>query len=441
LKATTKQALWLLVYFALLLLPPALVLLAPRPAARELWRELSVGLAFIGLALMGLQFIPTARLRPLTNLFPVDDTYFVHKQTSMLAFLLIAAHPLILFLFNPNTVLLLNPLTAPTRAVLGVVAAIAVAGLIATSFFRIDLGLKYEPWRGVHTVLAPAAVILALLHMLGVDYYMSLPWVRGVWIALTVLWLGLLVRTRLIKPLRLLRRPYRVTSVEAETRSAWTLTLEPDGHPGIEFMPGQFVWLTIGRSPFSLREHPFSITSSAERTDTLQFGIGEAGDFTSQIGQVPVGTTAYVDGPHGDFTIDHHRGPGYVFIAGGIGSPPIISMLRTMADRGDGTPVWLFYGNRSWEDVYCRYELEALEQRLNMHLVHVLEAPPTDGQAWEGEVGFVTAEVLDRHLPPDRNGLLYFICGPLPMIRPVTAALKTVGIPGKQVITEEYEMV
>jgi ferredoxin-NADP reductase len=108
-----------------------------------------------------------------------------------------------------------------------------------------------------------------------------------------------------------------------------------------------------------------------------------------------------------------------------------------MADREDVRPVLLFYGNRDWDDVAFRDELEQLEDRLNFTLVHVLEQPPA---GWEGESGYVTAEVLARHLPSNFRRFQYFICGPDPMMDAAEAALVELGVPAERVHTERFDM-
>ena len=80
-------------------------------------------------------------------------------------------------------------------------------------------------------------------------------------------------------------------------------------------------------------------------------------------------------------------------------------MLRTMADRDDVRPTLLFYGNRDWDDVAFREELGQLTDRPNLTLVHVVERPPAD---WEGETGYVTADVLARHLPTGYRRFQFF---------------------------------
>ncbi|MFO1425831.1 MAG: hypothetical protein U1F11_02435 [Steroidobacteraceae bacterium] len=157
-------------------------------------------------------------------------------------------------------------------------------------------------------------------------------------------------------------------------------------------MPGQFAWLTLRASPFAMREHPFSIASSPEQPQRIEFAIKELGDFTATIKDIRPGEIAWVDAPYGDFGIDRCAGAqAAVFVAGGIGIAPILSMLRALAERGDRRPLWLFYGNRVLERVAFREELDRLAQRLDLKVVHVLLEPPAD---WSGERGFVSQQVL-----------------------------------------------
>jgi predicted ferric reductase len=161
----------------------------------------------------------------------------------------------------------------------------------------------------------------------------------------------------------------------------WNSHLEPEGHTGFRFQPGQFAWLSLWNGPFGMREHPFSFSSSAERQGEMTMTIRELGDFTATVKEVQPGQRAYLDGPYGAFSVDRHRSPGYVFIAGGAGITPVISMLRTLADRGNDQPLLLIYANMAWEDVIFREELEELKRRLRVTIVHVLEQPPRVGRA------------------------------------------------------------
>jgi predicted ferric reductase len=159
-------------------------------------------------------------------------------------------------------------------------------------------------------------------------------------------------------------------------RRARAFETSPPQIDGFRFEPGQFAWITVGKSPFAITRHPFSISSSAEKTGRVAMSIKAAGDFTRKIGRLQPGAAAYLDGPYGAFTVDRHNGPGFVFIGAGVGITPLMSMLRTMADRRDPRPCYLFFGNREWEGVAFREEIEELESRLNLEVVHVLSRPP-----------------------------------------------------------------
>jgi predicted ferric reductase len=436
-KRIPKTVLWLILYGLLILAPLLILLIAPGPPGREFLRELSVAIGFAGLSLMGLQFIPTARLPGLGQVFPIDTLYIFHHHLSVIGFILVIVHPVLLFINNPYTLRLLNVFTAPWRAKAAVSAVALTALLVITSAYRKQIRLKYEAWRLLHDILAVGVAALALYHMFMVNYRMSVPAQRVLWIVYPIVWAGMMGYIHLIRPLRMLRRPYEIVEVIPERGQSYTLRLAPVGHRGIRFHPGQMAWLTLKSSPFWIQEHPFSFASSAERTETIDFAIKELGDMTAQVKDLPPGHRVYMDGPFGVFGIDRRPAPGYVFIAGGIGITPLLSMLRTMADRGDKTPVIFFYGNPTWESTAFREEIETLGKILNLKTVHVLEKPPDD---WEGERGFITRDILDRHLPEDRRAYHYFLCGPLPMIYVVERHLLNLDIPLRAIVAERYQM-
>jgi predicted ferric reductase len=172
----------------------------------------------------------------------------------------------------------------------------------------------------------------------------------------------------------------------------------------------------------------------------VEFGIKALGDFSATIGDVVPGETVYLDAPYGVFSIDNNKdAPGFGYIIGGIGVTPCMSMLRSMARRGDRRPLWLFYGNTAWDDVIYREEIEALARQLDLTVMHVLEHPPED---WTGEQGFIRKEILESHLPQDLRGQLhYFLCGPTPMTTAAESGLREIGVPLDHIQTEIFELV
>jgi ferredoxin-NADP reductase len=128
----------------------------------------------------------------------------------------------------------------------------------------------------------------------------------------------------------------------------------------------------------------------------------------------------------------------HVLVAGGIGVTPMMSMIRTLADRGDKRPVILLYASKDWESISFREDLERLEARLNLTIVHVLQNPLT---GWTGERGYITAEMFKRHLPPPYADHEYFICGPDVMMDAIEKALKSLGVPLSKYHSERYSFV
>ncbi len=433
-----RGALWIALYLFFVLAPLFALLLGAHPPARSFWTELSIALGYSGLAMMGLQFGLTARFRHVTEPWGEDVIYHFHRQLSLIAVALVVAHPIILFIVRPELLGLLNSFTAPWRARFAALSTYSLIAIVAMAVWRKQLRLRYETWHLTHVVLAVVAVAAGILHMVGWSFYFGDPWKRALWIALTLFWIGLLFYVRVIKPLFVLRRPYRVAELRPERGDTWTLLLEPDGHAGFQFRPGQFGWLTIYGSPFKITSHPFSFSSSAAAGDgRVAMSIRKLGDFTDGIDRVPVGRRVYLDGPYGAFTIGHPADM-HVLIAGGVGITPMMSMIRTLADQGDKRPIVLLYGSKSWDEITFREELDELKSRLNLTVVHVLENPP---EGWAGERGFINEEVLMRHLPAPYEEHEYFICGPGKMMDAIEATLGDLGVPISKYHSERYSFV
>lgn len=429
---------WIAVYLLFILAPMFAMLVGTLPPARAFWTEFSVALGYAGLAIMGLQFGLTARFRYVTEPWGEDVIYHFHRKVSLIAVALVIVHPIILFVTRPELLSLLNFFQAPWRARFAALSTYLLIALVVMALWRTKLRLRYETWHVTHAVLAVVAVAAGLLHMVGWALYLSDPVKRILWISLTIFWIGLLVYVRCVKPLFMLRRPYRVVEVRAELGDTTTLVMRPDGHEGFRFNPGQFGWLTVWGSPFQITGHPFSFSSSAEVGDgRVEMSIRNLGDFTSAIREVQVGKRVYIDGPYGSFTMGNPADM-HVLIAGGIGITPMVSMIRTLADRGDERPVILLYGGKDWASASFRHELDALTLRLNLTIVYVLAEPPPE---WAGEEGFITAELFRRYLPPPFADHEYFICGPDVMMDAIESALGELDVPMSKYHSERYSFV
>jgi predicted ferric reductase len=438
LRYTIHGTIWVVLYLFFILAPLFALLAGSLPPARGFWTEFSVALGYSGLAIMGLQFGITARFRYVTEPWGEDVIYHFHRQISLLAVGLVVVHPLIMFAVQPELLAVPRYSEVPLGAVFAFVSVFSLLTLVVTALWRAKLKIPYEMWHLTHIALAIVAVTGGLLHMVGWSFYLVDPWKRSLWIGLTIFWIGLLLYVRIAKPLLMLRRPYRVLKVRQERGDTTTLVMQPDGHSGFHFSPGQFGWLTVWGSPFKITGHPFSFSSSAAATGgRVEMSIRNLGDFTKEIQKVPVGKRVYLDGPYGAFTIGNPADM-HVLIAGGVGITPMMSMIRTLADRGDKRGVILLYGSKDWESITFREELDALKQRLNLTVVHVLADAPA---GWTGEQGFIDAAMFKRHLPLPYADHEYFICGPGVMMDTIEKALGEMNVPMSKYHSERYSFV
>lgn len=422
-------------YVLLVVLPVALgwALVGP---ARPWIDEVSSALAMAGFAALLLEFLLSGRFRAISGGIGIDRTMRWHQLFARVLTAGLLLHP---FLYTtPTGAQFLLPGDATHAGVLNLDAYSLVTGWVAwlllglltiTAIGRDMLPWRYETWRLMHGLGAAAIALLGMCHTLWAGRYSTDPVLTAYWGVMFALAVTTLLTVYLLRPLRLSRRPWRIAEVAPAAERTWRVVLEPVGHEGLRFRAGQFAWIRLDRSPFSMREHPFSIASAPGGDGRLAFLIKEAGDFTRTVGSLPFGARAYVDGPHGHLFVDGRTEPGICLIGGGVGVAPLLSILRALPrDR----PRMLVYGNRHQGQVMAREELEAS----GAEVVHVLQEPPP---GWTGATGMVSRELVrERCAAAASAGWLFVLCGPPPMMREVRAGLAALGVPGSRILEERF---
>ena len=440
LRGLSKSALSAL-YIAVAL-TPLLVAWLGGELPRNPWRALGSALALVGFAMLLLEFPLSGRFRAFSGKIGIDVTMRIHQRVAWGVLLLLLLHPFAYAL--PRLV------SEPMQAVhfagsmftadanrSGLVAWLLLLALVPMARLRDRLPWKYEIWRASHGLGAALVAGLGLHHALTAGARGAGPWLIAVWTILTGLALLTLLFVYLVKPTLQLRRPYRVATNRQGAERSWEVRVEPEHGQPIRFLPGQFAWLNLGHAPFSLTEHPFSISTAPADRPQLGFTIKQSGDFTNRIGDIPIGTRAWLDGPHGHFVIPPGRHERLVFIAGGVGFAPVMSILRQCRAERWPDPLCLVYGNRAESQILYRAELEEMARELQLDLNFVLAEPPP---GWAGPVGELSKEVLDHCLDPQQSpNSLFFVCGPPPMMKSVERSLSDFGVPGNRIIAEHFK--
>jgi predicted ferric reductase len=404
------------------------------------WRTTSLVAALGAASLLVLAYLLPSRFRPLTGYLGVERLLRNHRALALGAVTLVLLHVLAVVLRPEIGPAVLDLRTAPPRVWAATVATVALLLLAVLGILRRRRRPRYEGWRLSHVVLANLALLATALHILWLQDLTRFPESRAWFVGLAVLMLLALGHRWVWRPLRSYRNRYVVDEVRRASPTAVTLVLHATGHRGVPFRPGQFVWLKIGTSPFVFEEHPFTISSPSTEPWRKEFMIKGIGDFSELVAGLRPGRGVFIDGPHGSFTLDGLGSDEFVFIAGGVGITPMLSMLRTLAARGDRRPVLLVVAGRTADELLHRTDGEHLQDALDLRIVEILEEPPED---WDGEVGRLTEEVLERALPRrrGRRDIDVFVCGPGPMVAAATRIVSDRGIPSARIHTELFDVV
>ncbi len=401
--------------------------------------DLGRNFALIGFMILALQFLLAARVKWVERAFGFDILIRFHKQIALTAAAFLVLHPILLALGGQGWYLLIG-LDLPWYIWIGKAALILVLATVLVGMYQGKLGLKFETWRLGHDLLAPTVLLLIFIHSWYTGDDLELLPMQVLWVVLLILALSLFVHHRFLRPKRLRQHPFRVQEVRREIEDVWTVTLvPPEGRTIGDYLPGQFHFLTFFRDPaLPVEEHHWTISSSPTQKESISSTIKAVGDFTSSIGKTKEGDTAAVHGPFGRFSYLLHPGErDIVFLAGGIGITPLMSMLRHMRDTRDTRKVTLLYANRREEQIIFRQELEAIAagDHPKLQLIHVLSQPDDD---WNGDTGHLNGDMIDKYCGQDLSGRSFYICGPTRMAELLITNLRARNVPDGSIRREIF---
>jgi len=204
----------------------------------------------------------------------------------------------------------------------------------------------------------------------------------------------------------------------------------------LAYFPGQYVDITV---PGLDQSRSFSIANTSARdSGQLEFIIRAYPDgLFSRILSTGLSPGDPLDlvGPFGVFTLRDGRDCDLVFVGGGAGMAPILSVLRSLSERGSTRGARFYYGARRRDDLCFEKELHALEERWpGFRFVPALSEP--DDQPWDGEVGMIT-DVMARH-ESDLADVDCYVCGPPPMVEAAMDSLRSLGAAEKRIYYDKF---
>ena len=227
-----------------------------------------------------------------------------------------------------------------------------------------------------------------------------------------------------------------VVSIEPVTHDLRHLVLRLVEPTEVKFFPGQYVDIAV---PDTEESRSFSMANTSSRDGRLEFVIKVYPDglFSRFLDtKLAVGDRLDLTGPFGVFTLREGHDTDLIFVGGGAGMAPILSLLRTMSERGIDRKATFYYGARTRNDLCFEKELHGLEESLPRFRYVPALSEPTDDCKWDGETGLIT-DVCKR-LESDLAGRDAYVCGPPPMVEAAMVTLAQLGVVESRIYYDKF---
>ena len=208
-----------------------------------------------------------------------------------------------------------------------------------------------------------------------------------------------------------------------------------------QFRPGQSMDLTLLNPPETDAEgnsRAFSVASAPFDNDLMIATRMRDTAFKRVLRKASPGLQVKIDGPGGSFVLHRKSEKPAVFLAGGIGITPFLSIIRQAGHDQSPHHMYLFYSNRRPEDAaFLDLLSEATKQNPNFHLIATMTETDKSHREWRGETGFINKDMLTKHLP-SLQGPIYYLAGPPAMVAAMRSMLIEAGMDEDDIRTEEF---
>ncbi len=214
-------------------------------------------------------------------------------------------------------------------------------------------------------------------------------------------------------------KEYTLIEIIKETPDVNLYKFKANDNTKLNFDPGMFVMIKYKDNEQEI-SRAFSIASEPN-SETLDFYIHLInGRFTTKMANAKINDIFYISGPHGQFKFIPKNKKQLLFIAGGTGIAPFISMIRYIKTLNLDINIVMFYSVRVSNGIIAKNELEELSKQINLkQIICITREDPS----WNGEKGHITKETIEKHIK-DADQRTVYICGPLQF----TKAMEEVAI-------------
>ena len=235
---------------------------------------------------------------------------------------------------------------------------------------------------------------------------------------------------------------YTTTLEGREEIAEGTMAFRFSKPKGFEFMPGQSIDLGLPNQAAAAHEqdtrHAFSIASAPFEDPLVVATRMRDSVFKRAMKSLPIGSPVTIDGPFGSLGLHTERARAGVFIAGGIGITPFVSILRQATKDALAQRLILIYSNRRPEDAAFLVDLQQFEeQNQNFRLVATMTDMHLSGRTWPNQTGLITADLV-KQVVGDLPKPIFYVVGPPGMVEAMRQTLHQCGIDSGDVRSEEF---
>ena len=229
--------------------------------------------------------------------------------------------------------------------------------------------------------------------------------------------------------------------IRREEVAEGTMAFHFEKPSGFKFKAGQFADVTLIDPPETDAEgntRTFSIASPPFENELVFTTRMRDTAFKRSLKKVPLATEVKIGSAAGSFTLHKNRAKPAVFLAGGIGITPFLSIVRQAHHDRLPHKLYLFYSNRRPEDAPFLDTLQNLEKtNPNFHLICTMTEMSKSKKEWKGEIVPIDQEMLSRHLAT-LQGPIYYSAGPPAMVAGMKEMLVRAGIDEDDIRTEDF---
>lgn len=387
-------------------------------------------LGLVGLSIFAIGLILSSRFVWMDKFFSdLTKLLKVHRWLGIISFSFIILHPIFLALAllpgSSQAAWSIFWTWSQPAYVFGYIAILLFMFLVVMTFFW---RMKYERLKTLHSLLA-IPLMLGGLHGLLIDSDIkanpSLAWYYIILISLGVI--AYLTRVFLIDQ-GLKSKAYLVDEVSQPTTQTVKVVLRPEGRQ-LKFKSGQFIFISFNDLEVK-EEHPFSVAGiGPDGQVTIVAKV--LGDFTTKMKKIRTKSLAYIDGPYGSFGQMQTAKTHQIWIAGGIGITPFLSLAEDFVKNHQAdAKVDLIYSVAKASDFVDLPKLE----KLTLTCPQIKITPHVSEE--QGRLDIVKI----KKMMDDFDQCVFCLCGPQGMVTSFVKQLKKASVPKSRISIEAFEL-